>query len=53
MIVQQDKITQLHGDTNPATVDMLEEEIGKINATIISYHYDEGDIWGHLAAIIP
>ncbi len=53
MLAQQDNITQLNGDNIPDTVDVLKEEIEKITVTIKLYHYAKGDVWGHLATIIP
>ncbi len=43
----------MNGDVNPETVGNLEEEIGKIAATIKSYHFEEGSTYGYMAVIIP
>ncbi len=53
IMAQQEKITSLHGNINPETVDTLEEEIGNIATTIKLYHFKEGNTFGHLAVIIP
>ncbi len=53
MLAQQDKITRLHGDINPETVYTVEEEIGNITTTVKLYHFKEGNVFGHLAVIIP
>ena len=43
----------LRGDTNPETVDKLEEKISIIAATIKSCHFDRGSKFGHLPIIMP
>ena len=53
IVAQQDKVTRLHGDISPETVDNLEEELGGIVVNIKSHHFVRGAEFGHLSVIIP
>ena len=50
---QKDQVTRIIGDITPEAIDNLEEELGGVATTVKSYHFKEGRVNGHLAAIIP
>ena len=45
-------VMRIVGDITPASIDILEKEIGRLFTTIKSYHFMEGQKYGYLAVIV-
>jgi len=47
------KITKIHTRMTPAVIDKLEDECAGLAAIIKTYAYEQGQVYGHIACIIP
>ena len=53
LISLQDKLTRLNGVITLEAVDKLEDELGGIFTVAKTYHYIQGQKYGHLDSAIP
>ncbi len=48
-----DKLTHLNGVITPEAINKLEDKLGRIFTVAKTYHYTQGQKYGHLASAIP
>jgi hypothetical protein len=53
LISLRNKLTHLNGVITPEAVDKLEDELGGIFTVTKTHHYEQGQMYGHLASAIP
>jgi hypothetical protein len=53
LISLRNKLTCLNGVITPEAVNKLKDELGRIFTVTKTHHYEQGQIYGHLASAIP
>jgi hypothetical protein len=53
LISLRDKLTRINGVITPEAANKIEDELGRIFTVAKTYHYTQGQKYGHLASAIP